>query len=120
MPSTEMLGFSTPAVAAGPVVSPGQKAFCAPGRIRTRDPLLRRQLLYPTELQALRLPIVADEGHMLATLRAGPGYSERIKFTLFMDIYPDTPEYCVSLSLQRVTTKATQQAGATRLSGYLE
>src|SRR5690348_11749150 len=24
----------------------------APGRIRTRDPLLRRQLLYPTELQA--------------------------------------------------------------------
>jgi hypothetical protein len=25
----------------------------APGRIRTRDPLLRRQLLYPTELRAL-------------------------------------------------------------------
>src|SRR6516165_11713222 len=25
---------------------------CAPGRIRTRDPLLRRQLLYPAELQA--------------------------------------------------------------------
>src|SRR5262249_24751967 len=25
----------------------------APGRIRTRDPLLRRQLLYPAELQAL-------------------------------------------------------------------
>jgi hypothetical protein len=25
----------------------------APGRIRTRDPLLRRQPLYPTELQAL-------------------------------------------------------------------
>jgi hypothetical protein len=24
----------------------------APGRIRTRDPLLRRQLLYPTELRA--------------------------------------------------------------------
>src|SRR5215468_8387901 len=24
----------------------------APGRIRTRDPLLRRQLLYPAELQA--------------------------------------------------------------------
>jgi hypothetical protein len=58
----------------------------APGRIRTRDPLLRRQLLYPTELQALRLPIVADKGNTLATLRAGPGYGERIKITLFMHI----------------------------------
>jgi hypothetical protein len=58
----------------------------APGRIRTRDPLLRRQLLYPTELQALRLPIVADKGNTLATLRAGPGYGEQIKITLFMYI----------------------------------
>ena len=29
----------------------------APGRIRTRDPLLRRQLLYPAELQALRMTL---------------------------------------------------------------
>ena len=58
----------------------------APGRIRTRDPLLRRQLLYPTELQALGLPIVADKGNTLATLRAGPGYGERIKITPFMHI----------------------------------
>jgi hypothetical protein len=29
---------------------------------------------------------VADEGHMLATLRVEPGYSERIKITPFMDI----------------------------------
>ena len=35
----------------------------APGRIRTRDPLLRRQLLYPTELQALTHVIVQELGH---------------------------------------------------------
>jgi hypothetical protein len=85
VPSTEMLAVSTPARQPDRK-KPQVRRFCAPGRIRTRDPLLRRQLLYPTELQALRLPIVADEGHMLATLRAEPGYSERIKFTLFMDI----------------------------------
>jgi hypothetical protein len=28
---------------------------CAPGEIRTPDPLLRRQMLYPPELQALRI-----------------------------------------------------------------
>ena len=28
----------------------------APGVIRTRDPLLRRQMLYPTELRAPRMP----------------------------------------------------------------
>jgi hypothetical protein len=29
---------------------PAQTAFCAPGRTRTHDPLLRRQPLYPSEL----------------------------------------------------------------------
>jgi hypothetical protein len=29
---------------------------------------------------------VADKGNTLATLRAGPGYGERIKITLFMYI----------------------------------
>ena len=33
----------------------------APGRIRTRDPLLRRQLLYPAELQALRITLCRIE-----------------------------------------------------------
>ncbi len=33
----------------------------APGRIRTPDPLIRSQLLYPTELQAqLSSPLTAD------------------------------------------------------------
>src|SRR4029077_19311422 len=44
----------------------------APGRIRTRDPLLRRQLLYPAELQAPTERIVQDPGHVQAT---SPGYS---------------------------------------------
>jgi hypothetical protein len=35
----------------------------APGRIRTRDPLLRRQLLYPAELQAPTERIVQDPGN---------------------------------------------------------
>ena len=30
-----------------------------PGRIRTRDPLLRRQPLYPTELQGLDLNVMS-------------------------------------------------------------
>ena len=38
----------------------------APGRIRTRDPLLRRQLLCPAELQALRLIV-----HVAADLVGG-------------------------------------------------
>jgi hypothetical protein len=40
-------------------IGPGR----APGRIRTRDPLLRRQLLYPAELQAPTERIVQDPGH---------------------------------------------------------
>ena len=39
----------------------------APGRIRTRDPLLRRQLLYPAELQAPTERIVQYPGHAEAT-----------------------------------------------------
>jgi hypothetical protein len=45
---------------------------CAPGRIRTRDRLLRRQLLCPAELQAPEL-IVPDRGHALDLVRAKPG-----------------------------------------------
>jgi hypothetical protein len=41
--------------------------ICAPGRIRTRDPLLRRQLLYPAELQAPTERIVQYPGHTQAT-----------------------------------------------------
>jgi hypothetical protein len=40
--STEMRVCGTPAVAASDGVSPAQGQFGAPGRIRTRDPLLRR------------------------------------------------------------------------------
>src|SRR5438552_1281949 len=43
----------------------------APGRIRTRDPLLRRQLLYPAELQAPTERILQDLGNAEAT---SPGY----------------------------------------------
>lgn len=32
--------------------------FGAPGRIRTHDPLVRSQVLYPTELRALSQPIL--------------------------------------------------------------
>lgn len=32
--------------------------FGAPGRIRTRDPLVRSQVLYPTELPARRVVIL--------------------------------------------------------------
>ena len=42
----------------------------APGRIRTRDPLLRRQLLYPTELPALCDPLCRAK--VTSRLRAGP------------------------------------------------
>ena len=41
----------------------------APGRIRTRDPLLRRQLLYPAELQALTHVIVQELGNAEDTSR---------------------------------------------------
>ena len=37
--------------------------ICAPGVIRTRDPLLRRQMLYPAELQAQK---------SILFLKAGP------------------------------------------------
>ena len=39
----------------------------APGGTRTPDRLLRRQLLYPTELQALSADIVPDSGHVSDT-----------------------------------------------------
>ena len=45
----------------------------APGRIRTRDPLLRRQLLYPAELQALSYDIVQDLGNAGDTARPSIG-----------------------------------------------
>jgi hypothetical protein len=50
--STEMLDHSTTAATSGSGVFPAQRPRSAPGRIRTRDPLLRRQLLYPAELRA--------------------------------------------------------------------
>jgi hypothetical protein len=34
--------------------------FGAPGRIRTHDPLVRSQVLYPTELRALEEGILAE------------------------------------------------------------
>src|SRR5215467_2033379 len=56
-------------MAADLVILPG-----APGRIRTRDPLLRRQLLYPAELQAPTERIVQDLGHAEATAWVSSGF----------------------------------------------
>jgi hypothetical protein len=41
----------------------------APGVIRTRDPLLRRQTLYPTELRALYLPNFSQIEVLMLELR---------------------------------------------------
>ena len=46
-----MVGYKRPKMIMATYVLPGQ--IGAPGRIRTRDPLLRRQLLCPAELRAL-------------------------------------------------------------------
>ena len=48
-----MLDHDSRHLPAGTDKTPGQGTKSAPGRIRTRDPLLRRQPLYPTELLAL-------------------------------------------------------------------
>src|SRR5262245_33563476 len=54
-------------------VLPGQSG--APGRIRTRDPLLRRQLLCPAELRALERNCVrrrSRDGHAEVAVCVGP------------------------------------------------
>jgi hypothetical protein len=51
----------------------------APGEIRTPDPLLRRQTLYPTELRARcyadSKSIIRDNDTILEGLSLWPGYS---------------------------------------------
>ena len=52
---------------------------CAPGRIRTRDPLLRRQPLYPTELLALGDHCARRRsrvGHAEVAVREGSDHSQ--------------------------------------------
>src|SRR5690348_14660949 len=63
----------------------------APGRIRTRDPLLRRQLLYPAELQAPTERIVQYPGHAQATSPGrghGPGLARPGRRAAWPVVYP--------------------------------
>ena len=66
--SAELLDHSSSASATAERVFPGQGRKSAPGRTRTRDPLLRRQPLYPTELLAL--------GDHCAWRRSRPGHTK--------------------------------------------
>ena len=48
--------------------------YGAPGRTRTYDPLLRRQLLYPTELRVLMLCLVV-KSVVLGTAGSIPSFT---------------------------------------------
>ena len=55
--------------------------FGAPGRIRTRDPLVRSQVLYPTELPARGIVIMHDIDLSVKS------YFEKIKINCFVFHY---------------------------------